>query len=104
MPVVRRVNDASGKLWGYRFFCPGCKETHMFFTSWQFDGNMDKPTVSPSILVAWRANPDAGDGFEEWRKERICHSFIKIGMIQFLQDCTHSLKGQTVPLPDIADA
>jgi hypothetical protein len=28
-----------------------------------------------------------------------CHVFITNGQIQFLDDCTHALKGQTVPIP-----
>ena len=30
-----------------------------------------------------------------------CHSFVKDGRIQFLLDCYHRLKGQTIELPDI---
>lgn len=30
----------------------------------------------------------------------LCHSFVTDGKIQFLNDCFHSLKGQTVDLPD----
>ncbi len=29
-----------------------------------------------------------------------CHSFIEKGKIRFLPDCTHSLAGQTVDLPE----
>lgn len=32
-----------------------------------------------------------------------CHSFVTDGRIQFLGDCTHSLAGQTVDLPDWVD-
>lgn len=34
-------------------------------------------------------------------ERKICHSFIKDGMIQFLGDCTHELKGKTVKLPEV---
>jgi hypothetical protein len=30
----------------------------------------------------------------------VCHSFIQEGSIIFLDDCTHTLRGQTVPLPE----
>lgn len=70
----------------YLFFCPGCQCGHWFNeTTWQFNGDVDKPTVSPSILV---------------RDKIICHSFVNNGMIQFLSDCTHELAGQTVEIPD----
>lgn len=82
---------------GFAFFCPGCRQTHRIYTAgarhpdnpdliWDFSGDMEKPTLSPSILV---------------RNIETCHSFIKDGNIQFLGDCTHSLANQTVPLPDI---
>jgi hypothetical protein len=29
----------------------------------------------------------------------VCHSFVSEGVIQFLDDCTHSLVGQSVELP-----
>ena len=76
------------------FQCPGCGESHCFWTkgnvNWSFNGDVDKPTVSPSILVTY-------DGAD---KKTVCHSFIKDGNIQFLFDCTHKLAGKTVELPE----
>jgi len=74
------------------FYCPGCKARHPFEVDceargWTWNGSMDKPTFSPSLLVH-RAE---GKG---------CHSFVTDGMIQFLTDSYHSLAGQTVELPD----
>lgn len=34
------------------------------------------------------------------RKQTICHLFIKEGKIEYLSDCTHSLAGTTIDLPD----
>lgn len=75
------------------FFCPGCKCGHWFKTDgpgpcWTFDGDMDRPTVSPSILVRGAGVPEYGT----------CHSFVRDGQIEFLNDCTHELAGKTVPL------
>jgi hypothetical protein len=39
------------------FYCPGCKQMHRIYVNkpnsprWDFNGNYDKPTFSPSILV-----------------------------------------------------
>jgi hypothetical protein len=81
------------------FFCPGCKHAHGVNISpignqpvWEFNGNDEVPTIAPSILVKW----DEGDD----HKQCCCHSFVKDGEIQFLSDCTHTLAGQTVELPD----
>lgn len=78
----------------YLFECPGCGHAHIFVVKsdrepvWQFNGDLDKPTFRPSLL-----NRD-GDGF-------ICHLYITDGQIQFLGDCSHGLKGQTVKMLDI---
>ena len=60
---------------------------------WGFNGNVDAPTFTPSVLVrySWSDGP------------RVCHSFVTDGRIQFLGDCTHNLAGQTVDLPDWED-
>jgi hypothetical protein len=84
----------------FYFNCPGCGCLHGLHTvnpndnsaMWTFNGDLDKPTFSPSLLVRF----PYGDPPVENR----CHSFIRDGHIQFLGDCTHSLKNQTVELPE----
>jgi len=90
MPKIRKV-PRSETTWQYHFVCPGCNAEHAFDDRWGFNGDFEKPTISPSFLQ----QGSLGDN-----KYGTCHSFIKDGMIQFLGDCTHELKGQTVPLPD----
>lgn len=97
----------------YHFFCPGCGCYHGVWTDrekspcWQFNGDVERPTVSPSILVRYKhpkgysnENP-APVGYCGEYVEEVCHSFIKEGRIQFLSDCTHKLTGQTVDLPEV---
>lgn len=73
------------------FFCPGCGCAHAIDPRrWTYDGNEAAPTIAPSILARW--NEPSGD--------KICHSFVRAGRIQFLGDCTHELAGQTVDLPE----
>lgn len=72
----------------HMFQCPGCGYHHSFNNSWSYNGDPVKPTVHPSLLV----NKDD--------PRTRCHSFITDGKIQFLNDCFHDLKGQTVDLPD----
>lgn len=72
-------------------FCPGCGCAHAFDERWTFNGDLEKPTFGPSMLVN-KSIP-----------ERRCHSFVTDGKIQFLDDCFHELKGQTVELPDWED-
>jgi hypothetical protein len=90
---LRSVGDGIG------FWCPGCDGLHVMRTKgvvhpvWQWDGNVDAPTLSPSLLVTYQ------DLSGEGQDER-CHSFVKAGQIEFLSDCTHALAGQTVSMPD----
>lgn len=86
---------------GYIVMCPGCGHGHLFNTVpspngiggpkpvWSFNGDMDRPTFSPSMLVR---SVDAD------LKPTRCHSFVRDGRIEFLSDCGHSLAGQTVEL------
>lgn len=76
----------------YVFFCPGCKRVHFFSDRWSFNGDMENPTVTPSILT----------GKHDFNTDR-CHSFITDGQIQFQSDCYHELAGQTVPLGDCSE-
>lgn len=75
---------------GHAVYCPGCEEYHVIYDSWQFNGDYDRPTFSPSLLVHAAKRPN----------KRRCHSFIKNGSWQFLSDCSHALKDQIVPLRD----
>lgn len=78
--------------------------------NWIFNGNGDAPTFQPSVMVqnnTW-IPPVTPENHEEykhtpWEQRQIatvCHSFVTDGQIQFLNDCTHALAGQTVDLPD----
>ncbi len=93
MPRLQRCNNSDGTLHGYMFFCPGCDRPHMVDLKWECNGDPDKPTIRPSILV--HAHPDIPEPQPQ------CHSFVTDGRIQFLADSTHALAGQTVDLPDI---
>lgn len=81
------------------FWCPGCDQAHQVGVEpgagpvWEFNGNGDAPTFKPSVFV------NAPGQFHNPGMPS-CHSFVTDGKIQFLGDCTHSLAGETVPLPD----
>ena len=102
------------------YWCQGCEEPHMISygdKGWQWNGNADLPTFSPSVLVTgghyaigWKG-PDCWCNFSERYPDQEpvsfkcirCHTFIRDGMVQFLSDCTHQYAGQTLPLPDLPD-
>ena len=94
---------------GYGHWCPGCGYGHEINVEkpnssgakWTFNGNRYKPTFSPSINL--QVNSKNHRHYNPEAKSSVCHYFIKDGMIQYLGDCTHSLKGQTVELPEVPD-
>ncbi len=102
----KQVLNSDKQHYGWKFYCPGCAQwdepdhgrlhqVHVVDRTWTFNGDMDKPTRSPSVLVTgefWH------DGV---KREMRCHSFVRDGRIEFLGDCSHSLAGQTVELPEI---
>ena len=105
--LLKQVDDHGLIYQALMFVCPGCVEEYTKNTgstglhilavnslskspSWNFDGNLELPTLSPSILTRH------GEG-------RVCHSFLKAGMFEFLTDCTHSLAGQKVLIPDLPE-
>lgn len=91
-----RVFGSRGLEMNYGFYCPGCTHLHMLPVTgpkaWGFNGDVVKPTFNPSILRREYYLEEVSD---------ICHSFVTAGKIQFLNDCTHALKGQTVDLAEI---
>lgn len=85
----------------YHFFCPGCKTIHAVGKSiHQFNSNFERPTFKPSILAIWSEFTVPDDPTTPAVDKR-CHSFVTEGRIQFLTDCTHELRGQTVDLPEV---
>lgn len=81
----------------YFIKCPGCKSWHPFNVDpsrpqvWQFNGDVNKPTFTPSLLVNG-SHPESR-----------CHLFLTNGKIQFLSDCHHELAGQTVDMVSMGD-
>jgi hypothetical protein len=78
------------------FWCPGCKEQHSYRVNpagselrpaWQFNGNNDAPTFTPSLLYP--------------SKEVRCHLFVTDGKISYCGDCGHELAGKIVPMEPI---
>lgn len=56
-----------------------------------WNNNVIEPTFTPSLLV------NATD------PALFCHLFLTDGKIQFLGDCFHDLKNQTVDMVDISE-
>lgn len=82
---------------------------------WQFDGNMESPTIAPSVLTKSGHYASFFDQktdtcwctFEERTgrppafKCGLCHLFVRAGKIEYLSDCTHEYAGKTIDMVDI---
>lgn len=107
MKLTKIVRGEDGALYGWAFTCPGCDRSHHVTTGWTFNGNVDRPTFQPSILVQGveditdeeHARIMAGEKIEP--RPYVCHSFVTDGRIQYLGDCTHAMAGTTVDLPNV---
>ena len=103
--MIRNVTDGGIEYKAIMVVCPGCltdggSGLHMLpimptqtgKPHWDFSGNLEAPTLEPSILT--RYGPDL---------KFICHSYLRNGVWEFLSDCTHSLANQHVPTPPLPD-
>lgn len=97
--ILHRIADNDGKPVGWMFWCPACENCHAYYVEqpngsnkaqWQFNGNIEKPTFTPSLL-AYRT-------LSNGQRETICHLFVTDGLIQYQGDCPHKLAGQTIPM------
>ena len=101
---LHEVKYTEGHHYGWSFRCLGCKCPHTVaenwthdgkvFEGWTFNGNVEAPTFSPSILVHEIKSEDG----TVWKPR--CHSFVTDGRIQYLSDCGHALAGQTIEIPE----
>jgi hypothetical protein len=101
------------------FHCPGCDGSHAVLIDdgthgWKWNGDLNLPTFSPSVLVnASKFTEKGAADYKAWmvagtpaREEpfesvpTVCHSYVRNGRIEFLNDCTHALAGKTVDLPE----
>ena len=96
---------------GFTHWCPGCEEMHRLPGSWTFDGNLEKPTFTPSFKHEGiqRAFVD-GKWTGEWVRDTngntvpfICHYILTAGVLNFCGDGTHALAGKSVPLPALPE-
>lgn len=68
------------------YWCRGCECAHRLDGRWLVTFDRDgEPNVSPSVYV---------------RSPTVCHALIRHGLIEYLNDSSHELAGQTVPMTD----
>lgn len=96
MKVVASEHDGETYV---RYSCPGCKHEHTVPAKrWHWNGDVNKPTLSPSVrhfyvLPAHDGRPSV--------EVTTCHYHVRNGIIEYCNDCEHDLKGQKVELPEL---
>lgn len=78
---------------------------------WTWNGDCEKPTLKPSVkhTAGHFISPDSCwcKYFKEHPEEKpvfhcfLCHTWITDGKAQYLDDCSHELRGQTSELLDV---
>jgi hypothetical protein len=85
MGVKACLADDGTLMWN----CPGCECDHGVPVTggraWGWNNSLEQPTLTPSVNVRGQVH---------------CHSFVELGKMRFLDDCTHALAGQVVEIPD----
>jgi hypothetical protein len=74
------------------FYWFGCHKHHVvevekpnqWGAMWKWDGDVETPTISPSINIVNR-----------------CHMFVEKGQLRYLADCRHPLAGKTIPMVSV---
>ena len=81
------------RLW---LWCPGCDDVHAITVTgdraWKWNADRVAPSINPSIRVEYVASAE----------RKVCHSFVRDGVWEFLPDSTHRLSGRSVPMSDVA--
>lgn len=107
---MRRIGPADGYMaGGLGHWCPACEEMHAFAldgknsrgAQWRWDGNVEFPTFTPSMNII--TNPKNDKDHQPHLPTDVCHYFLRGGIIEYLGDCTHAMKGQKVPLPPLPE-
>lgn len=82
---------------GNIIICPACGHWHVLDARWTFNGNMDNPTFTPSLMC--KTGKYVNPNYDGEGDSSVCHSHITDGNISFCSDSTHPYAGQTLPLP-----
>lgn len=85
---------------GIAHWCPACKCFHAFtlyplraaHTQWLFNNNLVEPSFQPDNRIRIE---------DEKEGDYVCHYRLHEGRIEYLEDCTHAMRGKNIMLPDI---
>ena len=96
---------------GYLHWCRACEGMHLLLTSWSFNGDLERPSFTPSFRHSFLQTVKAnGEWTGEWVRDAegkmvpgVCHYILTDGVLNYCSDCTHALAGKAVPLPPLPE-
>lgn len=108
--VKDSYTDGTHAKYYHEHWCPACKTMHRFAVDqpfnngakWGYNNNPNHPTFIPSMNI--RIGPYPSDDEDFPGKIDVCHYFLHDGVIRYLSDCTHDLKGQEIALPVVPES
>lgn len=93
------------------YYCPGCQFDHWveirpadekpeehFHPSWVFNGDLQRPTLEPSVKIPVNY-PEPHLDYERIQ----CHHYIRDGQFVYEDDCVHGFAGTTVDMIDLPE-
>jgi hypothetical protein len=104
------------------FYCPGCKCHHRIPVTvgarsektWGWNGSYEKPTFDPSLNITYKRykvqtrervrafretmGRDPTEAEIPYDNNAVCHLWVKMGRLEYLQDCTHQYVNQTIDM------
>ena len=96
---IKRFGD-DGRIASLSAYCPACDFEHSFRVDldghgswdsvWSFDGDWECPTFDPSM---------GSNMHRTYEDHPVCHSFLRAGKWEYLNDSTHKMAGQVVEVP-----
>lgn len=86
-----RIDQAAGGL-TYWMWCPACDSLVRISDAWAWNGDVERPTFTPSLLTT--------TGAED---ERVCHAYVTDGSWHYLPDSTHADAGRSLGMADLPD-
>lgn len=91
MKVLELIEE--GVHQGYMVTSPATGMNVLFDKRWSFNGDFERPTFWPSMLMTYpKENEETGHVRE--------HFFVTDGYIHYLSDCHHEMAGKTVEMID----
>lgn len=89
----------------FLLWCPACGFGHVFeYPRWSFNGNLDKPTFTPSLRIFVRITKEVDDKLIDTGEIRtVCHFNLVDGQLQYAGDNPHQFNSQIITMQDIPE-